>query len=64
MISVVSRTMVPMVIRSHFASRSLVIAAVKSVSVGLCAVVATIFMPIASACMVAPASTSLPKSVS
>ena len=49
MMSVVSRTMVPRTITSQFASRSLVTAALKSVSVGLCAVVATTFMPIASA---------------
>ena len=49
---------------SQPASFSLATVALKSVSVGLCAVVATIFMPIASVCATTPASTSLPKSVS
>ena len=56
--------MVPMAISSHLASRNLVIGAVKSWSVGLCAVVSAILMPSFSVCSLAPSRISLPKSVS
>ena len=56
--------MVPMTIRSQPAERSLPIGAVKSWSVGLCAVVSTTLMPSFLVCCSAPSSTSLPKSVS
>ena len=59
-----SRTMVPSAINSHFASRNLVIGAVKSWSVGLCEVVSTSLMPSFSAYSLAPSRISLPKSVS
>ena len=52
MIRMVSRTMVPSTTRSQFASRNLATLALKSVSVGLCAVLATSFMPIASVCRI------------
>ena len=60
----VSRTIVPRTTISQFASRSLVTADVKSVSVGACAVRATICKPSACASASAPANTSRPKSES
>ena len=56
--------MVPMAIRSQPAERSLVIEAVKSWSVGLCAAVSTTLMPSFLVCISAPSRISLPKSVS
>ena len=60
----VSRTMVPIMIDVAAGIMQFFHRALKSVSVGRCAVVATTFMPIALVSATTPASTSLPKSES